>query len=105
MRTLSTVGEESSLSNISMAPPTPSPRRFFAAKKVLALDPTRRYLGRVTCITHRKDPIHSTTIVGKPPMKDAYMGKAVERVFLPLIRRTIRELVDISLPSEASSTT
>ena len=54
----------------------------------------------VTCITHRKDPIYSTTIVGKPPMEDAYMGKAVERIFLPLMRLTIPELVDINMPIE-----
>jgi len=54
----------------------------------------------VTCITHRKNPIYSTTIVGKPPMEDAYMGKAVERIFLPLMRLTIPELVDVNLPIE-----
>ncbi len=54
----------------------------------------------VTCITHRKDPIYATTIVGKPPMEDAWMGKAVERVFLPLMRLTIPELVDVNLPIE-----
>jgi 4-hydroxy-3-polyprenylbenzoate decarboxylase len=54
----------------------------------------------VTCITHRKDPIYATTIVGKPPMEDAYMGKAVERVFLPLMRLTIPEMIDINLPIE-----
>ncbi len=54
----------------------------------------------VTCITHRKDPIYATTIVGKPPMEDAYMGKAVERVFLPLMRLAIPELIDINLPIE-----
>jgi 4-hydroxy-3-polyprenylbenzoate decarboxylase len=54
----------------------------------------------VTCITHRKDPIYATTIVGKPPQEDAYMGKAVERVFLPLMKLTIPELVDINLPIE-----
>ena len=54
----------------------------------------------VTCVTHRKDPIYSTTIVGKPPQEDAYMGKAVERIFLPLMRLTIPELVDINLPIE-----
>ncbi|MGA2020962.1 MAG: UbiD family decarboxylase [Candidatus Sulfotelmatobacter sp.] len=54
----------------------------------------------VQCVTHRKDPIYSTTIVGKPPMEDAYMGKAVERVFLPLMRFTIPELIDINLPIE-----
>ena len=54
----------------------------------------------VSCITHRKDPIYSTTIVGKPPQEDAYMGKAVERIFLPLMKLTIPELVDINLPVE-----
>jgi 4-hydroxy-3-polyprenylbenzoate decarboxylase len=54
----------------------------------------------VTCVTHRKDPIYATTIVGKPPMEDAYMGKAVERVFLPLMKLTIPELIDINLPIE-----
>ena len=54
----------------------------------------------VTCITHRKDPIYSTTIVGKPPMEDAWMGKAVERIFLPLMRLTIPEIVDVNLPIE-----
>ena len=54
----------------------------------------------VSCITHRRDPIYATTIVGKPPMEDAYMGKAVERIFLPLMKLTIPELVDINLPIE-----
>jgi 4-hydroxy-3-polyprenylbenzoate decarboxylase len=54
----------------------------------------------LTCVTHRKDPIYSTTIVGKPPQEDAYMGKAVERIFLPLMKLTIPELVDINLPIE-----
>ena len=53
-----------------------------------------------TCVTHRKDPIYATTIVGKPPQEDAYMGKAVERIFLPLMKLTIPELVDINLPIE-----
>src|SRR5215831_12472329 len=54
----------------------------------------------VTCITHRKDPIYAATIVGKPPQEDAYMGKAVERIFLPMMKLTIPELVDINLPLE-----
>ena len=54
----------------------------------------------VSCITHRKDPIYSTTIVGKPPMEDGWMGKAVERLFLPLMKLTIPEIVDINLPVE-----
>jgi 4-hydroxy-3-polyprenylbenzoate decarboxylase len=55
----------------------------------------------LTCITHRKDPIYAATIVGKPPMEDAWMGKAVERIFLPAMKLTIPELVDIHLPVEA----
>ncbi|MGA8108216.1 MAG: UbiD family decarboxylase [Acidobacteriaceae bacterium] len=55
----------------------------------------------ITCITHRKDPIYSATIVGKPPQEDAWMGKAVERTFLPLFRLTLPEIVDINLPVEA----
>ena len=55
----------------------------------------------VTCITHRKDPIYATTIVGKPPMEDASMGKAVERIFLPLMKVTLPEIVDVNLPVEA----
>jgi 4-hydroxy-3-polyprenylbenzoate decarboxylase len=54
----------------------------------------------LTCVTHRKNPIYSTTIVGKPPMEDAWMGKAVERIFLPLMRLTIPEIVDVNLPIE-----
>jgi 4-hydroxy-3-polyprenylbenzoate decarboxylase len=55
----------------------------------------------LTCITHRKNPIYATTIVGKPPMEDAWMGKAVERIFLPLMKLTLPEIVDVNLPVEA----
>jgi 4-hydroxy-3-polyprenylbenzoate decarboxylase len=55
----------------------------------------------VTCVTHRRDPIYATTIVGKPPMEDAWMGKAVERIFLPLMKLSLPELVDVNLPVEA----
>ena len=54
----------------------------------------------VTCITHRKDAIYPATIVGKPPMEDCYMAKATERIFLPMLRMIIPELVDINLPLE-----
>jgi 4-hydroxy-3-polyprenylbenzoate decarboxylase len=54
----------------------------------------------LTCITHRKDPIYAATIVGKPPMEDAWMGKAVERIFLPLMQLTLPEIVDVNLPAE-----
>ena len=52
----------------------------------------------VTAITHRKAPIYPTTIVGRPPMEDAYLGKATERLFLPLLRVTLPEIVDMNLP-------
>ncbi len=54
----------------------------------------------VTCVTHRKDPIYATTVVGKPPQEDAWMGKAVERIFLPMMKLTIPEIVDVNLPIE-----
>jgi 4-hydroxy-3-polyprenylbenzoate decarboxylase len=54
----------------------------------------------VTCITHRRDMIYPATIVGKPPMEDCYMGKATERIFLPLIRLDFPEIRDINLPME-----
>ena len=54
----------------------------------------------VTCVTHRKDPIYLTTIVGPPPQEDYYMGHAVERVFLPVMKMQYPEIVDISMPAE-----
>ena len=54
----------------------------------------------VTCITQREKPIYATTIVGPPPMEDYYMGKTIERAFLPLMRMQIPELVDINMPAE-----
>jgi 4-hydroxy-3-polyprenylbenzoate decarboxylase len=54
----------------------------------------------VTCITHRRNPIYAATIVGKPPMEDAWMGKAVERIFLPLMKLSLPEIVDVNLPVE-----
>ncbi len=54
----------------------------------------------VTCITQRKNPIYATTIVGPPPMEDFYMGKAIERIFLPLMRLQLPEVRDICMPAE-----
>ena len=56
---------------------------------------------RVTCITQRKKPIYPATIVGIPPMEDAYLGGAVGTIFMPLIKTQIPELVDMHLPVEA----
>ncbi len=54
----------------------------------------------VTCITQRKNPIYATTIVGAPPMEDFWMGHAIERIFLPLMRMQLPEVVDMSMPAE-----
>src|SRR5260370_9042987 len=54
----------------------------------------------LTAITHRRNPIYATTIVGKPPMEDAYLGKATERFFLHLLRVVLPEIVDINMPVE-----
>src|SRR5271169_4885374 len=54
----------------------------------------------LTCITQRKDPIYATTIVGPPPMEDFYMGKAIERIFLPLMRLQLPEIRDVAMPAE-----
>lgn len=54
----------------------------------------------ITCITHRKDIIYPATIVGRPPMEDCYMAKATERIFLPLIKKQLPEIIDINLPIE-----
>lgn len=54
----------------------------------------------VTCITRRKEPIYPSTIVGKPPMEDCYIGKATERIFLPLMKKQLPEIVDMNLPVE-----
>ena len=53
----------------------------------------------ITAITHRRDAIYPATIVGKPPMEDYYLGHATERIFLPLIKLTIPEIVDYHMPS------
>ena len=54
----------------------------------------------VTAITHRRDPIYATTIVGRPPMEDAYLGKATERIFLPILQLVQPEIVDMNMPPE-----
>jgi len=53
---------------------------------------------RVTAITHRREPIYPTTIVGAPPMEDYFLGKATERIFLPLLQTLIPEVLDYHLP-------
>ncbi len=52
------------------------------------------------CLTHRRHPIYAATVVGKPPMEDAWLGKATERIFLPLLQAMLPEVVDMNLPVE-----
>ena len=54
----------------------------------------------VECVTRRKDPIYLTTLVGPPPQEDYWMGHAVERIFLPVMRMQYPEIVDVALPAE-----
>lgn len=54
----------------------------------------------VQCVTHRKNPIYATTIVGPPPMEDFFMAKAIERIFLPLLRLQLPEVRDMCMPAE-----
>ena len=54
----------------------------------------------IECITHRRDPIYLTTIVGPPPQEDYWMGHAVERIFLPVMKMQYAEIVDIAMPAE-----
>jgi 4-hydroxy-3-polyprenylbenzoate decarboxylase len=54
----------------------------------------------VECVTHRKEPIYLTTVVGPPPQEDFYIGYAIERIFLPLMKMQYPEIVDVSMPAE-----
>ena len=57
-------------------------------------------LVHVTAVTMRERPVYATTIVGRPPMEDYYLGYATERIFLPLLRLTVPEIVDYHMPAE-----
>ncbi len=60
--------------------------------------PDRYPLLEVTAITHRRNPIYPTTVVGLPPQEDYYLGKATERMFLPLLKVLIPDIEDYDLP-------
>jgi len=53
----------------------------------------------VTAVTMRKRPVYAATLVGRPPMEDYYLGHATERIFLPLLRLTLPEVVDYHMPA------
>jgi 4-hydroxy-3-polyprenylbenzoate decarboxylase len=55
---------------------------------------------QVTAVTMRSNPVYATTIVGRPPMEDYYLGHATERIFLPLLKLTTPEVVDYHMPAE-----
>jgi len=54
----------------------------------------------ITAITHRRNAVYPATIVGRPPMEDGWLGKATERLFLPLVRLFVPEILDYNLPVE-----
>ncbi len=58
---------------------------------------------RVTCITHRKNPIYQSTTTGRPPREDAIIGLALNQIFLPLLKQHFPEIIDFHLPMEACS--
>jgi 4-hydroxy-3-polyprenylbenzoate decarboxylase len=54
----------------------------------------------VECVTRRKNPLYVHTIVGPPPMEDAFMGFAIERITLPILKRQMPEVADLHMPAE-----
>ncbi len=60
--------------------------------------PDRYPIFTASAVTHRNDPIYPTTIVGLPPQEDYYLGKATERIFLPLLQTLIHDIIDYDLP-------
>jgi 4-hydroxy-3-polyprenylbenzoate decarboxylase len=60
--------------------------------------PDRYPITEVSAVTHRKNAVYPTTIVGLPPQEDYYLGKATERIMLPLLKTLIPDIVDYHLP-------
>ena len=60
--------------------------------------PDRYPVFTATAVTHCKDPLYPTTIVGPPPQEDYYLGKATERIFLPLLKTLVPDIIDYDLP-------
>jgi len=56
----------------------------------------------IQCVTRRSNPVYPTTVVGRPPMEDGWMAKAIERIFLPLLRTQLPEIMDMNLPMEGA---
>ena len=60
-------------------------------------------LVRFHCVTHRKNPIYMTTFSGRPPKEEAMMAIALNRIYTPILRQQVSEIVDFFLPMEALS--
>lgn len=60
-------------------------------------------LVRFQCMTHRKDPVYLTTFSGLPPKEEAMMAIALNRIYTPILRQQVSEIVDFFLPMEALS--
>jgi 4-hydroxy-3-polyprenylbenzoate decarboxylase len=60
-------------------------------------------LVRFECMTHRKNPIYLTTFSGRPPKEEAMMAIALNRIYTPILRQQVSEIVDFFLPMEALS--
>lgn len=56
----------------------------------------------LTCLTHKQNPVYPATVVGKPYMDDYFLGKVTERLFLPLLKLVVPEIIDINLPAEGT---
>ncbi len=54
----------------------------------------------LSAVTRRARPIYPTTIVGRPPQEDYWLGKATERIFLPIMKLMLPEIVDVNMPAE-----
>lgn len=54
----------------------------------------------VDCMTTQREPVFQTVVCGPPPQEDGPMGKAVERIMLPLVKIIIPEIVDMDFPVE-----
>ncbi len=54
----------------------------------------------LTALTHRRDPLYPSILVGRPPQEDYWLGKATERLFLPIVRAVLPEVVDMNMPAE-----
>jgi len=52
----------------------------------------------VTCITHRKNPIYLTTVTGRPPREDFFIGKTTQKIFMPMIQKILPEISSFELP-------